>query len=877
MRKLKNIILSILLCCILALSLPLSSYAKEELSNNEIAALTISTLEEFLSFSENCRLDSFSTDLVVSLETDIDLTDTAFTGIPIFSGTFEGNGHRIKGFTLTNEGSNQGFFRYLEESATVRNLIIEGKLYPDGSQNVIGGIAGNNAGHIENCVFSGSVTGTDNIGGIVGINELTGIVENCQVYGTIHGDHFVGGIAGENYGVIRNCSNLTKINTTVEENSVEISDITLNSMTSSESVITTTDIGGITGSNNGVIKNCQNHGNVGYQHIGYNISGISGSQSGYITGCTNYADILGRKEVGGIVGQMEPASTFEYKADTFQILKSQLNTLSTLADNVSSNAQNTSASEEDLDSLSKDVDTAQKALNQIGSTDGSTDPDSVIAAMNNLASSLSNILETTGKIADDNQDVSDTLSNDIQKIFKQVSNISSTLSNATSTIGGSFTDMSDKDTDDNTIGKVVNCVNSGSIQADLNVGGITGAITLENDLDPENDIDIKGNSSLNFDYEVRAVIRNCENQGTIEAKRQNAGGIAGYISIGLIHSCTNTGKIDTTNASYVGGIAGRSDGYIRNCNTKCIISASTYVGGIAGNANTVSDCHSMVQIIDATETFGAVLGQKMDDASIENNYYLSVKEDLGGIDNISYENSAMALSEEEFFALENLPDMFETQTLRFIFEGGSSKNITVAFGERINVSDIPSVPKKDGYRGAWEGYEELISSEIVFDATFNCIYTPLKSTIESRETGKNGLPLILAQGEFLTENTIALTTLDEDVSIANGDILIEKYEFSLPKSNTDVTLRYLLPDDYEAENVSLFVRNSENNWYEAEFKADGSYLVFSIQDCDNAFYTVYNKANHLFEVALSSAGISILVILIITIIARTRKQKRNQR
>lgn len=874
MHKLQTILLSILLCFILALSLPISSYAKEDILVTDEATLTISTLEEFLSFSKNCQLDSFSNDLVVSLNTDIDLTDTAFTGIPIFSGTFEGNGHRIKGFSLTNEGSNQGLFRYLEETSTVRNLIVEGKLYPDGSRSLIGGIAGNNAGHIENCVFSGSVTGADNVGGIAGINELTGIIENCQVYGTIHGDHFVGGIAGKNYGVIRNCSNLTKINTTAQENSVEISDITLNSMTSSESVITATDIGGISGSNNGVVKNCQNHGNIGYQHIGYNIGGILGSQSGYIAECTNYSNIQGRKEVGGIVGQMEPASTFEYKADTFQILESQLNTLSILADSAASNAQNTSASDEDLDSLSRDISTAQKALNQMSSNNGITDPDSMIAARNNLAGSLSNILETTGKIADDNQDVSDALSNDMEKIFKQVSNISSTLSNATSTIGGNFSDMSDKDTDDNTIGKVVNCFNFGSIGADLNVGGITGAITLENDLDPENDIEIKGNTSLNFNYEVRAVIKNCENQGTIEAKRQNAGGISGYISIGLIHSCTNTGELDTTNASYVGGIVGRSNGYIRNCNTKCIISASSYVGGIAGNANTVSDCHSMVQINDASETFGAILGMDSEDSSIENNYYLPVKTDLGGIDNISYENSAKALTEEEFFALENLPDMFETQTLRFIFEGGSSKNITVSFGERINVSDIPSVPKKEGYRGSWEGYDELISSEIIFDATFHCTYTPLKSTIESRETGKNNLPLLLAQGEFVTENTITLSKLNDDISVPNGDVLIEKYEYTLPRSNTSVTLRYLLPDDYEAENVSLFVRDNEGVWYETDCKVDGSYLVFSAGEGDNAFYTIYNKTNHIFEMALYSAAISILVIVIVTVITRKRKHKK---
>lgn len=879
MRKSRNIFLSILVCLSLFLSLPLSSFAvekKEEIETEDTEnVLTISTVEEFLAFSENCRLDSYSKDLTVVLNNDIDLTDVEFDGIPLFCGTFEGEHHRIKGLSITSDGSNKGLFRYLEKTAVVNDLIVEGKLFPEGSRNVIGGIAGNNAGIIKNCVFSGSVTGSDSIGGLVGINELTGIIENCQVYGTIHGDHFVGGVAGENNGVIRNCQNLTKINTTAEENSVEISDITLNSMTSSESAITATDIGGVTGSNSGVIRNCENHGDIGYQHIGYNIGGIAGSQSGYITDCTNYADILGRKEVGGIVGQMEPAATFEYKADTFQILEGQLDTLADLTKHAATNSNSeASVSDENLDSLSNDINNAQNALDQITSENGTYDPDSMTAAQNNLAGSLSSMLGTTGQIVEDNQSASDSISSDLQAIINQTSAISSTLSNASSNLGGSFSDVSDDDTQADTIGKVANCLNLGFIGADLNVGGISGAVTLENDLDPEEDIDITGNESLNFDYEVRAVIRNCENQGTIDAKRQNAGGIAGYISIGLVHSSVNTGNINATGADYVGGIVGQSEGYIRNCDTKCILSAASYVGGISGLATTVSDCRSMIQIEDATERIGGVLGQASTDAAIENNYFLPVKTDLGGIDGISYESRAKSLSKEEFFALENIPSMYETQTLRFIFDGGSSKNITVNFGERINVSDIPSVPKKEGYRGTWEGYDELISSEIVFDATFTCVYTPLNTTIQSRDLSENGLPILLAQGEFVTENSIFLSALEEDLPHKVGDSVIEKYEFTLPRSNTPITLRYLLPQGYDPKNVSLFVRDADDNWNKVDFEVKGSYLVFSIDEGDNAFYSVYNKTHYLFELAIGSAGISIVVILLFNAIIRKNKRKK---
>ena len=459
-----------LLLCLCLTFAPITTYAKENKTTESVEnTLTISTTEEFLAFSENCRLDSFSKDLTVYLDADIDLTGVDFEGIPIFYGTFDGKRNRIKGLSITDDGSVKGLFRYVEETATVKNLIIEGKINPDGSRSMIGGLAGSNKGTIKNCAFSGNVTGADSIGGLVGINDLSGLIENCQVYGTIHGDHFVGGIAGENFGVIRNCSNLTKINTTVEENSVDISDITLDSMTSSESAVTATDIGGITGSNKGVLRSCENHGNIGYPHIGYNIGGIAGSQAGYITDCTNYSKVLGRKETGGIAGQMEPCTTLDYDADTLQILEGQMNRLSVLTDRAAANVEkNSNVSDDDLDTLSKEIDTAQNALDTLSSNNGVSDPDKIIAAQSTLAGSLSNILETSEKIANDNQDTSNTLSKDIQAITKQTGKISSTMSNASDNLGGSFKDVSDQDTESDTIGKIENCVNYGMIEADLN-------------------------------------------------------------------------------------------------------------------------------------------------------------------------------------------------------------------------------------------------------------------------------------------------------------------------------------------------------------------------------------------------------------------------
>lgn len=865
-----------MLCACIALSSPLSSFATktatEETNEDETNILTISTLEEFLSFEKNCRLDSYSKGLNVRLDSDLDLSQTEFDSIPIFFGSFDGNNHRIKGITLDSDGSVKGLFRYIGSGALVKNLIVESTITPNGSRNIIGGIAGENSGLIQNCVFSGSVTGAENIGGIVGINSLSGIIENCQIYGSIHGDHFVGGIAGNNYGVIRDCSNLAKINTTEEENNIEISDITLDSMTTSESAVTTTDIGGIAGKNSGVIRNCKNQGTIGYQHIGYNIGGICGNSIGYITNCTNLSTILGRKEVGGILGQMEPATVLDYNADTFQILQGQLNTMSTLTEQAGENVEkNTNISDSDLDSLSKEISTAQKALEQLEAADNTYDPDQILASQNALAGSLSNILETTGKIVDENQDTTNALGADLNAIAKQAGKISSTLSSASNNLGVTFSDISDKDTENDTIGKISDCTNSGSVEGDLNIGGIVGTISIETDLDPEEDIKIAGNTSMNLDYNIRSVIRNCQNEGTITAKRQYSGGIVGLASMGLVHSCINTGEIKASGANHIGGIAGESHGYIRNCSVKCILSASSYVGGIAGVASYVSDCRSMIQINDYREKYGAILGDSTNEYTYENNYYLPVKTDLGGIDGISYETLAKPLLEDEFFVLDNLPDMFKKQTLRFVYDSGSSQNIVLDYGTRIEVADIPAVPKKTGYRGTWENYDELISSKLVFDATFKTIYTPLSITAQSRDMRNEISPILLAEGEFTTDNTIKLANYDVPIALTADQTLVEAFSYTLPNSNSAITLHYLPPSDIKTDHLSIFVQNEDNTWRKVDNTLLGSYFVFSVNENDIAFAAVYEKPNYVFYNVIVGSVIGLLII--VALIIRIRKKK----
>lgn len=859
-----------LICLVLCVTMILGSVISVSAQEQKDIFYILNT-ERFLEFAENCRLDSYSRDLTVMLCRDIDLSGTGFTGIPTFSGTFEGNGHRIFGLQIDAEGSNLGLFRYLTETAVVRDLRIMGFVTPDGSANVIGSLAGNNAGTIENCSFEGKVSGTDSIGGLVGINQLTGVISQSTVAGTVTGHHFVGGIAGNNYGVIKDCENRAQVNTSIEQNDVDLEDITLNSITHSESAVTVTDIGGICGTGTGVIRNCDNYGSIGYPQVGYNVGGIAGSWSGYLNRCTNHAAVDGRKEVGGIVGQLEPAVNMIYEEDTLQTLQQQMDGLSNTAGGIGasieggSNALNNQSQQ--MAQQLKDAQDALKVLMPDEDTGDYVPPDeeSIQAAKNALSSSLSELTGSVGTMAEISKNTLGSVVGNLQAMTGQMSAISSTIGTASENLGGSIRDVSDNDTEDDLTAKIQGCHNLGRVQGDWNIGGIAGAVGLENDLDPESDLQIIGNTSLNFDMELRAVILECNNEGTIYGKKQNVGGIAGWISMGLTKGCVNTAAIEGSTADYAGGIAGQSNGFIRHCHAKCFLSGETHTGGIAGMATTVTECRSMISFGSFGEKTGAILGAS-EAADLQANYYLPIGKDLGAIDGISYAGSAEPLSARKFFELDFLPDNFENITVTFQYDDTTSHHRLFPYGTTLTPEMIPAIPKDKGAEAYWSG-DIQPGDQLLFDTTFTLTYTDYVQTLESSEQGHNGPPLFLAQGQFSKDAVLTVSPVDDTGALVS-------YKLEIPNSKIPVRLRCRMPDGVGADHITLLVQTG-TGWQETEYSVDGSYLVFDAPEGTQALRIKEMAVNHTpYILAGTAAATAAILIAAIILIVRRRKTKR---
>ena len=287
-----------------------------------LETIHIQSPEDLLELAGNCRLDTWSQGKTVVLDCDLDLAHTDFVPIPTFGGTFRGAGHTICGLSLTDDLSHAGLFRYLQTSAVVQDLTVTGTVAPGGSQSAVGSLAGTNFGTIRNCAFSGAVADAMNVGGLVGINEESGTITGCTVTGTVTGETYTGGIAGYNLGTISDCENSASVNISITKTDFNLDELNLEDLNSTENVPASTDTGGIAGYSSGTVQGCVNRGKIGYPHYGYNVGGIAGRQSGFLSDCDNYGLICGRKEVGGIVGQMEPHMEIQMSSSLAQELQS---------------------------------------------------------------------------------------------------------------------------------------------------------------------------------------------------------------------------------------------------------------------------------------------------------------------------------------------------------------------------------------------------------------------------------------------------------------------------------------------------------------------------------------------------------------------------
>jgi len=198
-----------------------------------------------------------------------------YTGLH-FSGSYNGNGHKIIGLYINRYSNHQGFFGYIQ-GGNISNLVLT-DLNITGFDNT-GGIAAliGNA-EINNCCCTGTINGNNYVGGLAGKIDNS-IINNCFSTCNVQGLNYVGGLIGSSsYSTLNNCYNSGNI------------------------VSSSSYVGGLTGEHSfgSSIINCYNTGNISGN---YRIGGLAGyAASAGVNKSYSTGIITGISMKGGLIG-----------------------------------------------------------------------------------------------------------------------------------------------------------------------------------------------------------------------------------------------------------------------------------------------------------------------------------------------------------------------------------------------------------------------------------------------------------------------------------------------------------------------------------------------------------------------------------------------
>ena len=259
---------------------------------------------------------------------------------PNFTGVFDGQGYEIRDFFINRPDEDRvGLFHQITLFGVIRNVGVVNATVIGNDE--VGGLVGYNWKTVNNCYFSGNVTGKVHVGGLVGSNSNPATVSNSYSTGSVTGDKQVGGLVGDNWdGTVSNSYSTS--NVTGDENfvggllghsegtvsdsystgsvsgnnyvgglvGVLLGDSIVSDSYSTSSVSGNEYVGGLAGysGNNTIVSNCHFSGNV---TGGWLVGGLLGAndEDGTVSNSYSTGSVSGTQHVGGLVAWNEEGGT----------------------------------------------------------------------------------------------------------------------------------------------------------------------------------------------------------------------------------------------------------------------------------------------------------------------------------------------------------------------------------------------------------------------------------------------------------------------------------------------------------------------------------------------------------------------------------------
>ena len=592
------------------------------------------------------------------------------------------------------------------------------------------------------------------------------------------------------------------------------------------------------------------------------------------------------EEIGKIPGGRDIQGGIEQLSDASATLSDAMDKLSDSLDMLTTDATLTSAT---LAHTSVALGQMQSGLSGLTDMLGQTrdilhwlnqqDPIKVPRPSAELTNTKDSLFDAVSALTDKMDDINSTmrtsseqLTAKMRAVTAQVSVVSNLMLDAVEEISdpGSKTIYEDESEDliaSQSDGKIENSINRGTIDADMNVGGIAGTMGVENLLDPEEDNKDEGTSLLRTSYTVSAVLTGNTNEGSITAKKDMVGGIVGQEELGLVTACESYGEV--TGVNQVGGIAGAASAKLRGNWAKCALSGEKYIGGIVGQGSD-SDLtdgsliainnRAIVSVLEGQQYVGAISGGQ--DGDFVGNLFVS--DDLQGIDRLSRAGQAEPVTYETMLAQENLPDSFRKLNLIFKADGHIIKKISFDYGASFTLDDYPEIPQKEGYYAEWS---TPVLDNLHTDTVVNVEYTSYIPALGSSMSRENGRPVFYVDGFFGGSNAVQVTQQDitADVHGVTEQWLLEFTD----DGNETHQIRYLTPGKAEGK---VYVKQADGSWQRVETGSFGSYTTFTVTGTEVEVAFVPNKLP-IWAFCLGGAALLVLLLLLAKRIRKKRGPK----
>ncbi|NLZ28548.1 MAG: hypothetical protein GX887_06235 [Firmicutes bacterium] len=213
-----------------------------------------------------------------------------------FTGSYQGNGYRIKNLTIDNDDEwIAGLFGLVGSDSVLAGIILEDVNVNGGL--VAGALAGLNGGKVSDCYAAGQISGLVRAGGLVGYNDSGGEIDASHVEASVQGQQSWAGDPGEFEAEVYGTGGLVGSNEGLIKNS-----------SAEGNVVAPLFVGGLVGYNEGWVEDSTSSGTVTeidtdgcFLFTG--AGGLAGASSGTILRshacCT---EVSGYKMVGGLVG-----------------------------------------------------------------------------------------------------------------------------------------------------------------------------------------------------------------------------------------------------------------------------------------------------------------------------------------------------------------------------------------------------------------------------------------------------------------------------------------------------------------------------------------------------------------------------------------------